>query len=63
MADLKVGTRLEDEDGFWTCKQRFAMKLRKDPRTGNLIHPPGIIFMSPKKIFLSYLGQPVYCRR
>ncbi|KAL2080684.1 hypothetical protein ACEWY4_024477 [Coilia grayii] len=61
---VKGGTRLKDNFGIWTGKRRYVVRLRPDPaRLGEFIHPPGSFSIGADRGFLTYPGQPLYCRR
>lgn len=55
--DVKGGTWMVDEGGFWTLKWHFAAKLREDLRApGGVVHLPGTFYIRPDRGTISYPG-------
>lgn len=61
-ATVKGGTKLPHPFGCWLGKNRYACKLKADPKKpGEFIHLPGNITIGAKRGLLSYPGQPQFC--
>ncbi|XP_077155316.1 uncharacterized protein LOC143817713 [Ranitomeya variabilis] len=61
---VKSGEKQRNCLGIFNCKYVFRVKLRKDPSClGGFTHPPANFSVAGHRGFLSYAGQPLYCRK
>ena len=52
-----------DKAGFWTGKWIFPMKFKADPAGHEgLAHPPAVFAIGADRGYLSYFGQPPFCK-
>ncbi|XP_073421440.1 uncharacterized protein [Dendrobates tinctorius] len=61
---VKGGEKQRNVLGIFNCKYVFRVKLKKDPSClGGFTHPPANFSVAGHRGFLSYQGQPLYCRK
>ncbi|CAJ0967215.1 unnamed protein product [Ranitomeya imitator] len=61
---VKGGEKQKNCLGIFNCKYVFRVKLRRDPSClGGFAHPPANFSVAGQRGFLTYAGQPLYCRK
>ena len=63
LVDPKQATKVKDKAGFWTGKWEFPMKFNADSAgPDGLAHPPAVFAIGADRGYLSYFGQPPFCK-